>query len=98
MKVSKIVIIALLLIILYQVSFPRVSGYADLAIKTSRGEPSGLFKLKHGLQYTASGFNKDSAYYSKDLTPGGLGGDGDFIRGQQRDWTIEKGIGGSILA
>ncbi len=97
MKVSKIVVIVLLLIILYQVSFPRVSGYADLAIKTSRGEPSGLFKLKNGLKATVSGFNPNSAYYSKDLTPGGLEGDMDFVRGQQRDYTIERGIGGSIL-
>jgi hypothetical protein len=44
-----------------------------------------------------SGFNPNSAYYSKDLTPGGIEGDMDFVRGQQRDYTIERGIGGSIL-
>jgi hypothetical protein len=46
MKVEKIVMIVLLLLILYQVSFPRVSGYADLSLKGVKGDPSGLFGLK----------------------------------------------------
>jgi hypothetical protein len=98
MKVEKIVMIVLLLLILYQVSFPRVSGYADLSLKGVKGDPSGLFGLKHQLKCTPSGFNKDSAYYSKDLTPGGLCGDMDFVRNQERGYIIDKSSGDSLLA
>lgn len=98
MKVTKIVIIGLLLLILFQVTFPRVSGFRELTTETSRGEPSGLFKLKSDLGCTASGFNPKSSYYSQDLTPGGLCGDGDFVRNQERDFKITGGIGGSLLA
>jgi hypothetical protein len=31
------------------------------------------------------------------MTPGGLCGDGDMIREQIRDFSIEGGIGGSLL-
>lgn len=98
MKPTKILIIALLLLILYQVTFPRISGYAELKTKTTSGEPSGMFSLKHKLNCVAGGFNKDSAYYSKSLTPGGLCGDMDFVRNSERDYKIVGGHGGSLLA
>jgi hypothetical protein len=98
MKWTKIVMIALLLLILFQVTFPRTSGYADLVTKSSSGAPGDLFKLKHKLDCVAGGFNKDSAFYSKSLTPGGLCGDMDFVRNQERDYAIVGGHGGSLLA
>lgn len=72
-------------------------------LSTSQGDaaskgPSSIFGLKNSLGCQPSGYNPDSAYYSKSLTPGGLCGDEDFVRNQQRDYTIEGGIGGSLLS
>jgi hypothetical protein len=101
MKVSKVVMIALLLLILYQVTMrPGRSFMADLTSSAGSAASSGpgsIFGLKNSLKCTASGFNPSSSYYSKSLTPGGLCGDEDYVRNQQRDFTIDSGIGGSLL-
>jgi len=102
MKVTKIVVIALLLLILYQVTLGRsVSRMAML--DTTQGSmaaagPSSIFGLKNKLGCVAGGFNPNSSFYSKDLTPGGICGDTDWVRNQQRDFEIKGGIGGSLLA
>lgn len=101
MKVSKIVIIVLLLLILLQVTRRGVSNFGAMLTTTpgagmSSG-PSSIFGLKHDIKCTASGFNPDSAYYSKSLTPGGWCNDMSFVRNQERDYTIDSGIGGSLL-
>ncbi len=102
MKPTKIVIVALLLLILYQVTFGTSKSYMrDLT--TSQGAeaskgPRSIFGLKNSLECQPSGYNPDSSYYSKSLTPGGLCGDDDYVRNQQRDYTIEGGIGGSLLS
>ena len=102
MKVKHIVIIALLLLILYQVSM-RPGGRSfmgNLSITSGSGAssgPSSIFGLKNSLKCTVGGYNKDSAYYTKSLTPGGLCGDEDYVRNQQRDFSIDSGIGGSLL-
>jgi hypothetical protein len=97
-----VVIIALLFLILRQVMVRGVSGFGA-ALTTTPGAgmssgPSSIFGLKHDITCTASGFNPDSAYYSKSLTPGGWCKDMDFVRNQERDFTIDSGIGGSLLA
>lgn len=102
MKPTKIVMIALLLLILYQVTFGGNRSYMrDLDIvqgsAASKG-PKSIFDLKNSLGCQPSGYNKDSAYYSKSLTPGGLCGDEDYVRNQQRDYEIKGGVGGSLLA
>jgi len=102
MKPAKIVmnlaIIVLLILILRQVMGRGISGFgANLATTSSAGPPSGLFGLKHDIKCTASGFNPDSAYYSKSLTPGGWCKDMDFVRRQEREYSIDGGIGGSLL-
>jgi hypothetical protein len=100
--VMNIVIIGLLLIILRQVLGRGISGYgAELMTTPGAGMsagPSSIFGLKHDIKCTASGFNPDSAYYSKSLTPGGWCKDMDFVRNQERDYTIDSGIGGSLLS
>jgi hypothetical protein len=100
--VMNIVIIGLLLIILRQVLGRGISGYgADLTTTPGAGMsagPSSIFGLKHDISCTASGFNPNSAYYSKSLTPGGWCKDMDFVRNQERDFTITGGIGGSLLS
>jgi hypothetical protein len=96
-----IVIIGLLVLILRQVMVRGISGYADLTTTPGAGMsagPSSIFGLKHDIKCTASGFNPDSAYYSKSLTPGGWCKDMDFVRNQERDFTIDSGIGGSLLS
>jgi len=99
--VMNIVIIGLLLVILRQVLGRGISGFgADLTTTPGAGMsagPSSIFGLKHDISCTASGFNPQSAYYSKSLTPGGWCKDMDFVRNQERDYTIDSGIGGSLL-
>jgi hypothetical protein len=97
-----VVIIALLFLILRQVMVRGVSGFGA-ALTTTPGAgmssgPSSIFGLKHDIKCTASGFNPESAYYSKSLTPGGWCKDMDFVRNQERDFTIDNGIGGSLLS
>jgi hypothetical protein len=102
MKIRNIVIIGLLLLILFQVTMRRgVSNFGAMLTTTPGPDmssgPSSIFGLKYGIDCTASGFNPDSAYYSKSLTPGGWCGDMNFVRNQERDYTIDSGIGGSLL-
>jgi hypothetical protein len=100
--VMNIVIIVLLLVILRQVMGRGISGFgANLTTTPGAGMsagPSSMFGLKHDISCTASGFNPQSAYYSKSLTPGGWCKDMDFVRNQERDYSIEGGIGGSLLS
>ena len=100
--VMNIVIIGLLLVILRQVLGRGISGFgADLTTTPGAGMsagPSSIFGLKHDISCTASGFNPQSAYYSKSLTPGGWCKDMDFVRNQERDYSIDGGIGGSLLS
>jgi hypothetical protein len=44
-----------------------------------------------------AGPSKDAAYYSSGLTPGGLCGDGDYVKDNMRDYAIADGVGGSLL-
>ena len=100
--VMNIVIIGLLLVILRQVLGRGISGFgANLTTTPGAGMsagPSSIIGLKHDISCTASGFNPQSAYYSKSLTPGGWCKDMDFVRNQERDYSIEGGIGGSLLS
>lgn len=104
MKSTKIVVIALLLLILFQVTIGFGGrSYMGAGLDTMQGKgassgPSSIFGLKNSLKCQPSGYNPDSSYYSKSLTPGGLCGDEDFVRNQQRDYTIQGGIGGSLLS
>ena len=102
MKVTKIVVIALLLLILFQVTMGRSVSRMSM-LDTTQGSmaaagPDSLFGLKHKLGCVAGGFNPNSSYYSKSLTPGGFCGDEDWVRNQQRDFEIKGGIGGSLLS
>ncbi len=38
-----------------------------------------------------------TSYYTKDLTPGAICGDQEFVRSQAEDYKIVDGIGGSLL-
>ena len=96
-----LVIIGLLVLILRQVMVRGISGFgANLTTTPGAGMsagPSSIFGLKHDIKCTASGFNPNSAFYSKSLTPGGWCGDMKFVGDQMRDFKINGGIGGSLL-
>lgn len=99
---SNALIIGLLLAILW-ILFrgPRTSGYEGSPLVSQPGAsaaagPKSLFDIKPSLDCTPGPAEKAS-WYSRGLTPGGLCGDGDFVRDQIRDFSIADGIGGSLL-
>ena len=98
------VIIGLLLailVILVQGSSARSSTYEPAPIMITPGpnvsaDPKSIFDIKPALDCVA-GPSKDAAYYSSGLTPGGLCGDGDYVKDNMRDYAIADGVGGSLL-
>ena len=58
--------------------------------------PQDLFGLKAGLD-CVPGPSENAAYYTVGLNAEGLCGDGDWVNSQMRDYSIENGIGGSLL-
>lgn len=94
-------IIGLLLAILYLLVQGKGSGYEPAPLMVTGGPdatrgPMSIFDLKTGLDCVA-GPSENSAYYSTGLNPGGLCGSGEYVRAQERDYTISDGIGGSLL-
>ena len=61
-----------------------------------QAQPANLFAIKPSLECTP-GPSEKAAYLTSGLTPGGLCGDGESIREQIRDFSIDGGIGGSLL-
>ncbi len=102
-KWSSMIIIALLLAILYQVTMARrTSGFAArdpgpiVTEQRTPGRPASIFDLKTDVECTP-GPSEKAAYYTSGLSPGGLCGDGDYVRDELRDFAISDGIGGSLL-
>lgn len=94
------VIIALLIVIVVMLT-RQSSGYEPQPLVTVPGPsaakaPASLFDIKPSLECTP-GPSEKASYYTQGLTPGGLCGDGDFVRDQLRDYAITDGIGGSLL-
>ena len=95
------VIIGLLVAILVILVKGRGSSYEPFPLVTQPGpnasaDPQSIFDLKNGISCVA-GPGEKAAYYSQGLTPGGLCGSGEYVRDQERDYTIADGIGGSLL-
>jgi hypothetical protein len=104
-KIGKVltqaVIIGLLVAILVMLVQGRGSTYEPAPLMTVAGAqassaPSSLTEIPSSLECTP-GPSEKAAYYTRGLTPGGLCGDGESIRSQIRDFSIEGGIGGSLL-
>ena len=99
---TRVIIFGLLIAILYMLVKGRKSNYyGGSPLETVMGAaaksgPVDIFGIKNDLK-CVPGPDKDAAYYTEDLTPGGLCGDQDFVRNQMRDWTINTGIGGSLF-
>ena len=105
LKIGKVlaqaVIIGLLVAILIMLVQGRGSTYEAAPLVTVAGSqassgPSSLTEIPSSLECTP-GPSEKAAYYTRGMTPGGLCGDGDMIREQIRDFSIEGGIGGSLL-
>jgi len=105
-KISKMmshaVIIGLLIVVvvmLYRQG--KSSGYEPGPLMTTptakaSAGPQSIFEIRPDLQCTP-GPAENASYYTNGLTPGGLCGDGDFVKNQLREFNIEGGIGGSLL-
>jgi len=98
--VLRLVIIGLLLLIIFRMgSRPSTFILRPSEMVTTNGTgmlPSALFDMKPDLN-CVPGPAKRSSYYTMGLTPGGLCGDGNWVHDQQRKFTIQGGIGGSLL-
>ena len=57
-------------------------------------EPSGLFKMPYNIDCTPGA--KNGAYYTRDLTPGGMCGGQQFVA-DMNDYKITGGVGGSLI-
>lgn len=105
LKVGKLltqaVIIGLLVAILVLLVQGRGSSYVAAPLVISPGAeassgPKFLNEIPSSLECTP-GPSEKASYYTRGLTPGGLCGDGEAVRAQIRDFSIENGIGGSLL-
>jgi len=105
LKIGKLltqaVIIGLLVVILVMLVQGRGSTYEPATLIVSPGAtaaagPTSLTEIPSSMECTP-GPSEKAAYYTRGLTPGGLCGDGDMVREQIRDFSIEGGIGGSLL-
>lgn len=80
------------------VMFPRRrSGYQPRPINLEvapEGAVESIFDLEHKIECVPG--SKESAYYTKSLTPGGICGDQDFVK-KSADAKIIGGIGGSLI-
>ena len=90
-----------ILVILVQGATTRSSTYEPAPLTIVSGpnvsaDPKSIFDIKPSLDCVA-GPSKDAAYYSSGLTPGGLCGDGDYVKDNMRDYAIADGVGGSLL-
>lgn len=105
-KISKMtmnaVIIGLLIVVVVMLSRQgRRSSYEPAMLETkptaaATAGPQSIFEIRPNLECTP-GPAESASYYTNGLTPGGLCGDGDFVRNQLREFNIENGIGGSLL-
>lgn len=107
LKIGKVltqaVIIGLLVAILVLLVQGRgtTATYVAAPLDTKAGSqassgPTTLTEIPSSLECTPGPAEKAS-YYTRGLTPGGLCGDGDMVHSQIRDFSIENGIGGSLL-
>ena len=65
-------------------------------VSSAPESPDGIFKLPNKMA-CVPGPGKKAAYYSKDLTPGGICGDQEWVNKAMNGYEIIGGIGGSLL-
>ena len=69
---------------------------ADLKSKAAETKAKNLLDLPYKLECAPSA-KEGGAYYSKNLTPGGICGDQNFINKAMHGYAIEDGIGRNLL-
>jgi len=62
---------------------------------TGQAPEGGLRSLPYKKECTPG--METGAYYTKDLTPGGLCGDQEYVNAAMHKYSIDSGIGGSLL-
>lgn len=92
--------LALLVIFMFMNCGSKRSTYVLEPRALSTTEPmsnvKSIFDLKHDVS-CVPGPTSDASYYTKDLTPGGICGDQQWVANQAEGYTITDGIGGSLL-
>ena len=105
MKLSRQQLTSLLTIVAVSVSvyflvkaYKKRSPYelSPEPIKITGSRDGDIFSLSTDIK-CVPGPSASAAYYTKDLTPGGICGDQEFVRSQAEDYKIVDGIGGSLL-
>jgi|TARA_R110002074_G_scaffold198162_2_gene365690 hypothetical protein len=96
-KQGVITVLAVILAVLMIRNCTQKSGYSlrPSGIKVSGVKPGSIFDLPVRLD-CVPGPLKTSAYYTEGLTPGGVCGGQEFVQ-DQANYTIDGGIGGSLL-
>lgn len=98
---NAIVVGLLISILIFLVQENKRAPYVAAPLEVTPGPmvsagPTTLFGLQAGLQ-CIPGPSETAAYYTVGLNAEGLCGDGDWVNSQMRDYTIENGVGGSLL-
>jgi hypothetical protein len=106
LKLGKLVVQAVIIGLLVAILVMLVQGrgttyYTAAPLVTTSGAsasqgPQSLTEIPSTLECTP-GPAEAASFYSRGLTPGGLCGDGQMVHDQIRDFSIESGIGGSLL-
>jgi len=89
---SRVITVFALAVLAYFIFRATRSGYSPLKIKTKTEQ--SIFTLKNDLECAPG--NKRGSLLTKGLTPGGLCGAGELVRGHA-SYEIEDGIGGSLM-
>lgn len=89
---SRVLILLALAVLAYFVLRTSKSGYFPLTIKPKTEQ--SIFSLKNDLECAPG--NKRGSGWTKGLTPGGLCGAGELVRGHA-SYEIEDGVGGGLM-
>ena len=98
-NLSVLAVVAVLLYVALNYTRPQVSKYhlSPGALQTTTaGTISDFFDAPYELACAPSA-QEGGAYYTKDLTPGGLCGGQAIVNKLMHQYTITDGLGGSLL-
>lgn len=99
-SVKNLALVVIIAVLLYMAlnEKPRESYTLSPGAVTvkSTGSIDDFFNAPYKLECAPSA-EEGGAYYTKDLTPGGLCGGQDIVNNLMHRYSIEDGIGGSLL-
>jgi hypothetical protein len=88
-------IVALVVVIFLLGMLKNTSKYQPRPIAITAINEKSIFDLEHRLE-CAPGHTSEGSTYTKSLTPGGVCG-AEKLVAEQAGYTIEEGIGGSLI-